>query len=532
MYGSWACVYLKCGDWRKEMTAPLRPRMPRRPLHSQQHHQLESSWHAHGWALRPCQTSDAAGQALVGALTHMQADARAQGVASPISAALWSAVLAAELGQSRFVDVSPGAAVRTCSMASLLWRGAQAVIWVGADAGRLPGRDPARFFDPVRFAEMGLRLSPECVEADGVAEFSAILAQPQPMVFVACSEQPDAQVELSPWLEMQIGCGAIPAAQPAASRLKTAGIPWPTSVADGALPTVWAGGLPAELSVSALQSLVDCPYQFVMQSLLGLKPLEDIAEDAPPTDLGALLHRALAACIAPASPPEGWATVLEREIERLLDHRVAARSRPEVIPTPLPAHIRQSLREEALAHVPALSAWLEQRVPNDDRLATVETERPLSRQLPTVPVVVKGRIDRREQGRDGTTLIDFKTTSPGDLRKRMTGQGTDIQLALYAWMTDLRSPQDEAFYLSMNTRGCEPVALASKGNEGVDALARGAVARVESGLSRIMAGDPIVASGVERDSQVCERCSVRGVCRRDDAFSAHVAGPDPLETTP
>ncbi len=476
--------------------------------------------------------SDAAGQALVGALTHMRADACAQDGASPISAALWRAVLAAELGQSRFVDVSPGAAVRTCSMASLLWRGAQAVIWVGADAGRLPGRDPARFFDPVRFAEMGLRLSPECVEADGIAEFSAILAQPQPMVFVACSEQPDAQVALSPWLEMQIGCGAIPAAQAAASCLKTAEIQWPTSVADGVLPTVWSAGLPAELSVSALQSLVECPYQFMMQTLLGLKPLEVIAEDAPPTDLGSLLHRALAACIAPASPPEGWATVLEREIERLLDHRVAVRSRPEVIPTPLPVHIRQSLREEALAHVPALSAWLEQRVPNGERLVAVEAERPLWRQLPSLPVVVKGRIDRREQGRDGVTLIDFKTTSARDLRKRMTGQGTEIQLALYAWMTDLRGPHDEAFYLSMNTRGCEPVALASKANDGIDTIAGAVVARVESGLSGIVAGDPIAASGVDRDPQVCERCSVRGVCRRDDAFLTHVSGIAPLETAP
>jgi hypothetical protein len=84
----------------------------------------------------------------------------------------------------------------------------------------------------------------------------------------------------------------------------------------------------------------------------------------------------------------------------------------------------------------------------------------------------------------------------------------------------------------MNTRGCEPVALASKANDGIDTIAGAVVARVESGLSGIVAGDPIAASGVDRDPQVCERCSVRGVCRRDDAFLTHVSGIAPLETAP
>lgn len=459
---------------------------------------------------------DAAGQSLVAALERLKAQASLEDPGAVVSAPLWSSVLDSLLHQSRFVESNPGSSVRVCSMASLLWRQAQAVIWIGADAARLPGRQPARFFNAGRFADMGLQLAPEDEEADGLARFAAILQQAVPMCFVACSESPDSEVVFSPWLEMLIGPDGL-SVQAAASQIPVAALPMGEHPEPPAAAISWTRPLPEALSVSELQTLVDCPYRFMVESLMGLRPLGDIVDEPPPSDLGALLHRVLAGCATRVTPQPDWKQELAREIDRQLDSPAESRRTPEAIRFPMPEHIRQRLRAEALALLPALADWLEGRTAANSHAPVIEAELPLSRALPNVAMRVKGRIDRRERHPHQTHVIDFKTTSAKELRKRLKGDPEDLQLALYAWMTELRGTGDQAFYLSLNPQGCEAVALEGSEADNVASIGARAVGRVEEELMRVISGGAILPLGRERVARICEYCSARGVCRRDDS---------------
>lgn len=464
---------------------------------------------------------DVAGQALVASLEQLKAQAHLEDSGALVSASLWSSVLDSLLHQSRFVEPNPGSSVRTCSMASLLWRQAQAVIWIGADAARLPGRQPARFFDAGRFAEMGLQLAPEDEEADGLARFAAILRQAIPMCFVACSESPDSEVVFSPWLEMLIGPDGLSAdglsVEAAASLLSVSALPVVNHSRSLTSPVSWTRPLPEALSVSELQTLVDCPYRFMVESLMGLRPLGDIVDEPPPSDLGSLLHRVLAVCANRVLPQAEWKEELAREIDRQLDSSAESRRTPEAMRFPIPEHIRQRLRAEAMAMLPALANWLGGRVAPGSHAPAVDAELPLSRTLPNVAMRVKGRIDRCERHAHETQVIDFKTTSAKELRKRLKGDPEDLQLALYAWMTELRGSSDQAFYLSMSPQGCEAVALAGAEVDTVESLGARAVARVEAEIGRVMSGGAMAPLGREREARICEYCSARGVCRRDDS---------------
>lgn len=459
---------------------------------------------------------DAAGQALVASLETLRAQAAPDDSGALVSASLWNSVLDSLLHQSRFVEPNPGSAVRTCSMASLLWRKPRAVIWIGADAARLPGRQPARFFDAARFADMGLQLAPEEEEADGLARFAAILQQDVPMCFVACSESPDSEVVFSPWLEMLIGPDGL-SVETAASQLLVTSILTGDDFRSPAVPLSWTRPLPEALSVSELQTLVECPYRFLVESLMGLRPLGDIPDEPPPSDLGALLHRVLAVCAKKVISQQDWREELAREVDRQLDMPAESRRTPEAMRFPMPEHIRQRLRAEAMAMLPALADWLCGRTAPGGEAPLVDAELPLSRDLPNVPVRVKGRIDRRERHVHQTQVIDFKTTSAKELRKRLKGDPEDLQLALYAWMTELAGPDDQAFYLAMHPHGCEAVALADAKGGTVESLGARAVARVETEITRVISGGAIAPLGRERDARICEYCSARGVCRRDDS---------------
>ncbi len=105
---------------------------------------------------------DPAGQTVLAALKGLAA--QTHGDDCLITAALWRALLNAELNQARFIEPSGRAAVRVCSLSSLTWQLPQAVVVMGAQEGRLPERPVAQFFEPKRFAEMGLQIPPEELE--------------------------------------------------------------------------------------------------------------------------------------------------------------------------------------------------------------------------------------------------------------------------------------------------------------------------------------------------------------------------------
>ena len=459
---------------------------------------------------------DSAGQSVIAALQVLVADSLTHH--ELVAAPLWQATLAELLSQSRFAEPPSSAAVRVCSLSSLIWRLPKAVLVIGADAARLPQRVVPKFFEPQRLAEMGLQPEPEQLQADSFAQFVSAWAAPMPMTLIACSETPDAEVEFSGWIELlALSARDTVKRVNASDFVARRAVAFDKILGSADLQARPEDALPATLSVSSLQSLANCSLQFYLQTVQGLAPMQALEEDAAPSDLGSLLHLVLRGAVGPKSNEHEWQAWLENEIDRVLATPFFQKRRDKKVSLPIPQALRASLRAEAMAVVPALAGWLDRRGPSG-LAVTVLTEHPVSRVLEPFGITIKGQIDRIEKTEHGLQLIDFKTTNPTELKRRLKTIEDDVQLALYAWML---APQiiESATYVSIRREKIEEFSLAS---DSVDTLAQrveATVALVTEKLRAIANGGLIQAEGMNKHKSICEHCSVRGICRRDDLLA-------------
>ena len=475
---------------------------------------------------------DTAGQAVLAALQNLQAinqsDVGQNGIDQSnasrgvtISATLWNSVLTEELNAARFVESTPTAAVRVCSMTSLVWRQPKALVVLGADVTRLPERGVPQFFEPHRFAQMGLINSPEATEAEMLSHFVSIWYSRFPATFIACSEKPDSEVEFSNWIELlALKPSALLKREKAADFIKRYDLDLNSFLSDPAKtdPALsgahWSQQLPATLMVTDLQKLVQCPYQFYLQALLGLRPVKELEEGSPPTDLGSLIHLVLKGAKMHLESAADWQAWLKQRVDEELSRPFFISRHGQSVQLPIPGPIAASLRADVMAVIPKLSQWLASR-----RLASqgVVTEHDLDVSVESLGVTIKGRIDRLEgDGDEQTHLIDFKTTEAGELQKRskpdQQGAFNDVQLALYAWM----SSAAEASYVSVRRDEVAEVGLAEVNQKPLAEVSRAALHQVTQALSSIAQGEAVRITGFAKDRKVCEYCNVRGICRRDD----------------
>jgi RecB family exonuclease len=486
---------------------------------------------------------DTAGQEIVAALQLLKAqsnsDTLQESVSGPasvsvsastlVSVSLWQAVLSELLSQSRFSETQTDAAVRVSSIHALCWRPPQAVIMVGADAAHLPQRSVPRFFEPHRLAQMGLQLLPQESEAERFEQFASIWSAAFPMTLIACSDKPDSEVEFSGWIELlSLNQHHLIEKQSATEFIGQRVIHLDPDAPSPLLQAVYTQPLPATLSVSALQSLANCSYQFYLQTLLGLEPMAMLEEEAPPSDLGSLLHLVLKKATPPQAGVEDWQRWLDQEIDRVLGTSFFQKRRDRSVRLPIPVDLAASLRAQAQAVVPGLANWLASRHdPNTQpRLQSILTEEPVSRVLTPLGITINGRIDRIEITENGVHLIDFKTTQAGELKQRVKTVGDDIQLPLYAWLAaNAQSlintqPIVSAAYVSLRREAITEVAVAADSAESLREHTRATLEQLTQKLISIQQGKPILAEGIEKDKKICDRCRVRGICRRDDILIA------------
>lgn len=463
---------------------------------------------------------DSAGQALLSALQMLAA--RSQHDRSTVSASLWQALLAEELSQARFVESANSAAVRICSIASLIWQRPNALLVVGADQAQLPERSSAKFFEPKVLVEMGLQNDPGLTESELFAQFLGIWCAPIPMTCIATSEKPDSQTEFSQWIELLAlrpsqRIRQFDAAQVMSSFALATPLPAPCQTADAAA-TVWLGGLPNSVTVSALQSLINCPYQFFVRHLMGLDGVEPLKDESPPTDIGSLLHLVLANATEPHDDAVAWATWLTTQIDAVLARPFFAARRGARVEVPVPKAIARRLRSDAMAIVPALAQWLATRHERNPA-AQIVTEHPVTRAIPSLGIEVCGRIDRWESTANSSIVIDFKTSDPKVLKQQVKSDDQDLQLPMYAWLLEPSRAIDDARYIAMRREGISEVSLANEVNRPVHEISHDVMDRVVSSLTAVRSGTPILMLGLQRDATVCQRCTARGICRRDELMA-------------
>jgi len=274
----------------------------------------------------------------------------------------------------------------------------------------------------------------------------------------------------------------------------------PTPIHPGA-PAVPAGRLPPRLSASTFEALRDCPYRFFAQSVLGLRAAEELDPEVEKRDYGQWLHSVL------------HEFHLGRRSGATVDDDIAA----------LHAIGQASLATQGLDEaaflpfsasfavlVPRYVAWLHRREAGGASWSRGEAD------LRAAPaelggVELQGRVDRIDavDGGRRLELIDYKTGSASQLKKKLLDRFEDTQLAFYAALVGAESNLPlNAYYLALDsTQGLEMLEHADVG-----ASAAALVEGVAIDLRRLREGAALPPLG---EGPACEYCEARGLCRRD-----------------
>jgi ATP-dependent helicase/nuclease subunit B len=278
--------------------------------------------------------------------------------------------------------------------------------------------------------------------------------------------------------------------------------------------------LPATVSASQAQSLVDCAYQFYARRLLQLVEPEDVIEMPDKRDFGSALHAVLRRFHA------HWAAAAFEQIDAptLIDSlRQHARAVFDPLVARSPGMLGFRRRFDGL--VEGYVEWLRGHAAEGWRWQAGETSR-------TQPLVLRGgrevtlvgRVDRIDTDAHGRLrVIDYKARPADMLKKHLKEPGEDLQLPFYGLL--LARTAESAAYVSFDrARTGEPGVAAVEPPQPFQDLVESVASRLQADLQRIADGTPLPAIGVEA---VCRHCEARGLCRRDywqHGGSSDVAG--------
>ncbi len=321
-------------------------------------------------------------------------------------------------------------------------------------------------------------------------------------------------------------------------------------------------------SASHLEQYAACPYQFFLQHVIGLEPLEEISLEVDYLSRGSLLHDALstlhqqlnAGSPAGRSPAELGESEFRQLWESLLDE-FSARNRGHDVAAALRdidlRLIRDWLAKYHEQHGKYDSAWqnLDEALrPTHFEVSFGQKVRepadPLSTPQPLVlrqdghEVRLAGRIDRIDVGRGGSqrlfSVIDYKSSAraprpPGDDE---LPDGMSLQLELYALAAQQvlfageASPLEAGYWhlRSSGYRGWRTMAKPSGPGQPPQAEAAWAswqaliIQKVLDLVRGIQAGQFPVYS---QNDDCTSRCSFRTVCRINQVRSLEKVWPSP-----
>ncbi|MCS6764777.1 MAG: PD-(D/E)XK nuclease family protein [Candidatus Protistobacter heckmanni] len=284
-----------------------------------------------------------------------------------------------------------------------------------------------------------------------------------------------------------------------------------TAARPGGMPAPAAPALlPLRISAAAYQSLRNCPYQFFITRMLGLRPLDDIKDKLEKRDIGEWLHAILLAYHQQlCDEGEGWGAA-RREAALLAQSEAVFLPALEQDGAALPWWLRWRKM------IPSYVDWQMTREREGWRWrdGEVAVTRPLGLEDGD-ETLLHGRIDRietrgRAEAGPGFALLDYKTQALHKLRARAKLGGEDVQLPFYALLVD-ESEQggpsvDEAGWVALDgdAAGMQPLP---------DLREQAASVRHQlvRDLSALKRGAPLPAWG---DASACRYCEVQGLCRK------------------
>ncbi|WP_018952782.1 PD-(D/E)XK nuclease family protein [Thioalkalivibrio sulfidiphilus] len=405
------------------------------------------------------------------------------------------------------------APVRLMSLGETALARFDALIIAAADREHLPGHEPARalFNDGVRHA-LGLEAWHDRV-ARQQGRFRRLL-EAAPRVLITWQRERDGGPQRpAPWVELIDAFHRLAWGTPLRDESLEAWLKTPNALVQSPdtaplpatpqrpAPLLPAAHVPAKLSASAHQDLIDCPYRFYAARGLGLAPPEELAEALSKADYGERVHLCLQAFHGGTPElPGPWQGPLDEA------HRAEAQALLEAISK---AVFEKDLEDNFMhrgwlarwrALIPAYLDWAIERA---EAWRVQDTE--VSREVALATgAVLKGRLDRVDASEAGQGVIDYKTGTPP--AQKDVDAGEAVQLPTYALLLE-DSQRVEYLHLDRD----KVKSGASLEGEALTALREAVATRLLQLLERLRAGSPMPAWG---DEKACQHCSMDVVCRR------------------
>lgn len=275
---------------------------------------------------------------------------------------------------------------------------------------------------------------------------------------------------------------------------------------------------PQQISASSYEQLRACPYRFFAHTLLGLREHAELEDGIEARDFGTWLHEVLKRFHDDPDSQE-WDGQQGRDGLSRIAQQVQAEwawdggdAAADFVP------YAAALQRLTAAYV---AWWLEHRQAGA-RIAGMEVSlQATGPELNSLGVTLKGQLDRidwvSQPGQPGeqALIIDYKTSSQARLRSRMKPLTEDTQLAFYAALLMLAGYGDQtggraprAAYLSLEDRKVSFIE-----HKEVADSAELLLAGLAQDLQSLSQGHALLALG---EGPVCDVCSARGLCRKDD----------------
>ncbi|OYX31141.1 MAG: DNA helicase [Hydrogenophilales bacterium 32-62-9] len=443
--------------------------------------------------LDACLHADAAGAKVMDVLETLRHDLGDDN--EKYSFGEWRRWLNLALESDSFSDTSVSSPVVLTSLPAARGRVFEAVAVIGADARHLPVYPAPGVFSQSTRAQLGLPTAADDADA-ATTDLIELLSQGDALLSWQAwhGDEPNPASPLVLRLQaMHLAAWGQPLSEQACAEPPARASPLPTACVQAA-PRVLATQLPLRYSPTAYQTLLDCPYRFFVQSVLGIRELDEADDALDKSDYGNALHRILKR-FHDSQPPAERVAALAR-LGELSAAEFAA----------LPAYTATVWAQCWDKIQPAyLDAWLAS-VAQGWRYQSGETAFDMPCVVPGLgEISLHGRIDRVDtridaNGGEALTVIDYKTGAAQGLKTRLKNPAEAVQLPFYAWLAEAA-----AAYLPINETPVVPLEL--DGETDIDAICR----RLPALLEAIAAGAALPAGGVD---SVCKHCEARGLCRK------------------
>lgn len=441
----------------------------------------------------PACAADPAGRQLLDLLRRLTGELA--GERATYGLAQWRGWLDLHLDRTTFVDDAIDSPVRLTHLAAARMRDFEAVAVLGADADHLPPAGAGELFADAVRVQLGLPGQRQRRD-ETLAHLIDVLSRADQVLVTWQAWRGAEPNPTSPWL-VRLAAFHRLAYGDDLMRAASAEPPAPATAPPPPVPARLAE-LPARLSASAWQAMIDCPYRWFARQGLGLGEAVAVEEAMEKAGYGERVHdilrrfhtaRPVLAAVSRATL-EAELDALTATVFRSGEHddylALAWRLRWE---KRIPAYLDWALAREAAGY-----AWRE---------SEASIERPMT--LPDgSSVTLYGRLDRLDDGPDGSEVLDYKTTALQALRGRLKVPGEAVQLAFYG----LLSGAARAGLVALDDDTGVDVAEMQR------PLAEAAAAeeeRLADVLARLAGGAALPAHGAP---DTCRWCEMRGLCRR------------------